>query len=149
MHTSERHTNIVASFLFLTEGNKVLLVKRANTGYHDGDYSLTAGHVDPGETYTQAMIRETKEEIGITLKEEDIEVVHIQHRKSSTDGSERVDAYFSVDKWDGEIVNCEEDKCSDISWFDLDDLPENMVPCVKLAINSIRKKKHYSEYGWK
>jgi 8-oxo-dGTP diphosphatase len=149
MHISDRHTNIVASFLFLTKGNKVLLIKRANTGFYDGFYSLVAGHVDPGETYTEAMIRETKEEAAIVLDEKDISVAHIQHRKSPVDGSERVDAYFVAKKWSGEIKNLEEDKCSEMKWFDLDDLPEKMVPCVRKSISHIRKGDHYSEFGWK
>ena len=55
-----RHTNIPASYLVLFDHNKVLLLRRFNTGYEDGNYSLIAGHVEEGETFTKCIIREAK-----------------------------------------------------------------------------------------
>jgi hypothetical protein len=39
-------------------------------------------------------------------------------------------------------------KCDDLRWFELNKLPENIIPYVKQAIDNIRNKKFYSEYGW-
>jgi len=64
----ERYKITPASYLVLIEDNKILLQRRFNTGYEDGKYSLVAGHVDEGETFTEAIIREVKEEAGITLQ---------------------------------------------------------------------------------
>ena len=58
--------------LVLIEDNKVLMMKRQNTGYMDGMYALVAGHVEVGESFKAAIIREAKEEVGITLKEENL-----------------------------------------------------------------------------
>lgn len=77
------HTNIPASYLILIKDNKILLLRRANTGFKDGFYSMVAGHVDPGETFTDCIIREAQEEAGITLTIQDISVMHMMHRKSS------------------------------------------------------------------
>ncbi len=144
----DRHTNIIASFIVLKKDDQVLLAKRQNTGYHDGDYSLVAGHVELGETYTQAIIREAKEEANIDLIPNKLVVTYIQHRKSQTDGSERVDAYFLAEEWLGEIKNLEPEKCSDLNWFSIDKLPENIVPAVRHALECIQKDIHYSEFGW-
>ena len=47
---------------------EILLQKRKNTGYMDGYYDLGAsGHVENKETMKMALIRETKEEIGINI----------------------------------------------------------------------------------
>lgn len=143
-----RHTNIIASFLILFKQNQVLLSKRHNTGYHDGDYSVIAGHVESGETFTQAIIREAKEEAGILLDSNTLYVAHTQHRKSDFDSSQRVDVYFVAPTWSGKIENCEPEKCSALKWFNLNQLPKNMVPCVKQAIININNKIQYSEYGW-
>ena len=62
---------VPASYIVLMRDNQVMLLKRFNTGYEDGKYSLIAGHVDEGETFTQCIIREAKEESGILLKPED------------------------------------------------------------------------------
>lgn len=129
-------------------GNKVLLLKRFNTGYHDGDYSLIAGHVDKGETFTDAIIREAKEEAGITIKPDYLKVAHVMHRKSDFDKSERVDVYFLTKKWDGNITNKEPNKCSELKWFDVNKLPPNMVGAVRKAVIDIIKEISYSEYGW-
>jgi len=147
--TKKRHQNIPASYLALFRNNKVLLLRRFNTGYEDGKYSLVAGHVDLGETFTQCIIRESKEEAGILLKPEDLKVVHVMHRNSdASENNERVDVFFIAGKWDGEITNKEPHKCDDLSWFDLDDIPENIIPYIKQVLEKIKNKIYYSEHGW-
>src|SRR4051812_27606999 len=58
---------VVAVHLFLLRDDQVLLLRRQNTGYEDGNYSVIAGHVEGGEEIKAAMIREAREEAGITL----------------------------------------------------------------------------------
>ena len=145
----KRHQNVPASYLTLFKDNKVLLLRRFNTGYEDGNYSMIAGHVDPGETFTQCIIREAEEEAGILLKPEDLEFVHVMHRSpKNNEYHERIDVFFIAKKWEGKIVNKEPHKCDDLSWFDLDTIPENVIPHVKQAIERIKNKIYYSEHGW-
>ncbi len=147
----ERHREVPSSYLALIKDGKVLLSRRFNTGYYDGNYSLPAGHVDKDETFSQCIVREAKEEIGIDLNSKDLNVVHVMHRfsgKEYGDNGYRVDLFFTAEKWEGDVENKEIDKCDDLSWFDLDKLPENMVPEVRQAINCIKRKVIYSEFGW-
>jgi 8-oxo-dGTP diphosphatase len=147
--TKQRHKNIPASYLVLIQNNKILLLRRFNTGYEDGKYSMVAGHVDEGETFTQCIIREAKEEAGIILKLVDLKVAHIMHRNLGSDEyHERVDVFFIAEKWEGEIINKEPHKCDKLSWFDLDELPDDVIPYIKQAIECINNKIIYSEYGW-
>jgi 8-oxo-dGTP pyrophosphatase MutT (NUDIX family) len=143
----DRNTNIVACFLILMRRGEVLLLKRANTGYRDGEYGLVAGHVEAGETFTQAMLREAREEVGLELSANDLEVVHVMHRKSLVDQSERVDVYFKARQWQLEPHNCEPGKCTELKWSDLNELPENTVPSVRFALSQF-KEQYYSEWGW-
>lgn len=134
--------------MVLFRESKVLLLRRANTGFWDGSYSLPAGHVESGENFSGAMVREALEEIGVTLAPEDLRVAHVMHRKSDTDSSERVDTFFVAEKWTGDITNREPEKCDDLSWFSLDELPENIIPYIRHVLECIERKVFYSEYGW-
>jgi ADP-ribose pyrophosphatase YjhB (NUDIX family) len=152
----ERNKEVPASYMILLKDGKILLARRFNTGYMDGYYSLPAGHVEKGETFTQCIIREAKEEIGVDLRQENLKAVHFMHRDSRADYpqgvaegvNERIDVFFTAEKWEGEIKNMELGKCDNLSWFDLDNLPEKIVPYIKQALEYISKKIFYSELGW-
>ena len=66
---SKWYTMPVAVHLILKHTGKILLLRRYNTGYEDGNYSVVSGHLEQGETVIQAMIREAKEEAGIDLSD--------------------------------------------------------------------------------
>lgn len=140
-----RYKAIPAVFLFLKKGNKILLQRRFNTGYEDGKYTFVSGHVEDGETPTQAIIREAKEEVGITIKSEDLEFLHLMYRKGTD--SARTDICFTISKWEGNPQNMEPDKCDDVGWFELDKLPE-VIDFVTWFLQNFREKKVYSEFGW-
>ncbi len=142
----ERHKIIPSSYLVLIKDGKVLLGRRCNTGYEDGKYGLPAGHGEKNESFTQTVIREVKEEIGIDLKPEDLKVIHVMHRYGG-ENNERVDAFFTAEKYGGEITNMEPEKCDELSWHDLNNLPENIIPYIKIAIENIKNKVFYSELG--
>lgn len=95
------------------------------------------------------MIREAKEEVGIELTHENLEVVHVMHRDSQADESnERIDIFFTASGWKGEIKNMEPNKCDDLSWFDLKDLQENTIDYVKNVLEGLGGGIQYSEHGW-
>ena len=142
----KRHQNIPAAYLVLIQNKKILLLKRFNTGYEDGKYSMIAGHVEDRESFTKTIMREAYEEAGIELHRKNLKVVHVMHRKSLD--SQRVDVFFTAKNWKGELKNKEPKKCNDLSWFDPDNVPENTIPYIKQAIRFIQNKVYYSEYGW-
>lgn len=135
----------VAVHLFFLHNQQVLLLRRFNTGYEDGNYSVVAGHVDAGETVINAAIREANEEIGITLTPQNIEVVHVMNRKSE---DERIDFFMAVKHWTGEITNKEPHKCDELSWFPMASLPDNIIPYVRSALESYQNGILFSEFGW-
>ena len=143
---STRFTYIGSAYLFLLKDNQILLQRRFNTGFEDGNYGVPAGHLDGGETAREGCAREIREEIGVTIKPEYLAVVHVMHRKAVKD--ERIDFFMTASVYEGEIVNNEPDKCDDLSWFPLDNLPANMVEYVKVALQNYLKDVMYSEYGY-
>jgi 8-oxo-dGTP diphosphatase len=140
------HKIIPAIYLIFEKNGEVLLQRRLNTGYEDGNYSLVGGHFEEGEKATAAAVREAEEEIGIKITEKDLELVQLMHRLSGD--QERVDFTFLVKKWTGKIKNLEPQKCDDLSWFSFDNLPATTIPCIRAVIESYQKKIPYIEFGW-
>jgi 8-oxo-dGTP diphosphatase len=145
--SKDRFKLIPAVYLLFRRGDEVLLLRRANTGYQDGMYSLVSGHLDGDELATQAMVREAKEEAGVDVDASNMRFVHIVHRLSrGAPGQERIDLFFEATTWSGDIVNAEPHKCDDLSWFPINDLPKNMLPLVKRVLTDIAHGVGYSEY---
>lgn len=143
----EKHKLIPASYLILKKENKVLMLRRFNTGYKDGFYSFPAGHVEEGESFEECLIREAKEEIGVEIRRESLKELYIIHRYKDEVllNNARVDVFYIVENWSGEIQNLEPNKCDDLSWFDLENLPKDTIPYIRVAIENIKKKINFLE----
>jgi len=130
--------------LLRNNGTEILMSRRFNTGYEDGKYGLVAGHVDEGEMPSTAMLREAREEAGITLESDHIEHVHTMYREGSQDM--RMDMFFSATKWQGEVVNMEPHKCDDLAWFPMQAMPENTIPYIRSAVEHVLGSRSFSEF---
>ncbi|MGE5463050.1 MAG: NUDIX hydrolase [Syntrophothermus sp.] len=140
-----RTTFPVTVHLFFLRGNQILLSRRFNTGYADGQYSVPAGHLDGGETVIAAAAREALEEVGVHLEERDIEFSSVLHR---LDGEERVDFFVNIQRWDKEPFNAEPDKCDDLLWVEMDHLPENTIPYIRRSLHNHLTGIRFDEFGW-
>ena len=125
---NERYQSKIATDLLLTRNNlqskrkEVLLALRQNTGFNDGMYELPGGHVDLGEDLINTMIREAKEELCITLERKDLKIKFVFHDYRVN----YLKFIISATKYTGELKVGEPEKCKEIKWFNLDELPENM-----------------------
>ncbi len=135
-----------AVHLFLLRDGQVLLLRRANTGYEDGNYSVPAGHLDGGEEVIAATVREAFEEAGVRIDPADLQVVGVMHRRSN---DERVDFFLAATRWTGTITNAEPHKCDELAWFDLDALPGNVIPYVRRALENMRRGVWFDSFGWR
>ena len=136
----------VAVHLLLVQDGKILMLRRYNTGYEDGNYSVVAGHIDGGEQLKTAMIRETREEAGIIISPEDLTVVGVMHFREE---EEYISFFLHASRYSGDVVNMEPHKCDDLSWFDLDALPPNTIPYVRRAIQNYRDGIWFDSLGWR
>ena len=142
----ERFKLIPSVYVLLIKEGRILLLRRFQTGYEDNKYGLVAGHADGNETMRGAMIREASEEAGVKINNNDLELVLTMHRWCGD--HERIDLFFTTKIWAGEIKNMETDKCDDLSWFPLDQLPQNIIPYIGAAIDYYSKGIKYCEFGW-
>jgi 8-oxo-dGTP diphosphatase len=132
--------------LLLDSDGKALFGLRQNTGFLDGTYHLPAGHLEEGESVVQAVIREAREEIGVTIDPQDVEFAHIMH--SPLTGG-RASFFFCVRQWEGTPANLEPDKCGELRWFALDELPETLLSYCRVALEHIAEGNPFSVCGWK
>ena len=117
------------------ENNEILLQRRCGTKLWPNYLALPAGHVDEGEDAYEAAIREAKEELGIDIKFEDlINPIVVTRRNKSL--KSYFDVYFEVRAYEGEITINEPDKCSELVWADINNLPEDMIQYEQTAINN-------------
>jgi len=135
----------VTVHLFFFRENQILLSRRFNTGYRDGEYSVPAGHLDGDETVRAAAAREAEEEIGVRIEAGHIRFSSVMHR---IEDDERVDFFVHIQKWEGEPFNAELDKCDDLRWVDIGELPDNTIPYVRRAIANHLNGITFEEFGW-
>ena len=129
--------------LFFFRENQILLLRRFNTGFRDGEYTVPAGHLDGGESVLDAAMREAKEETGVDIAASALNFSTVMHR---IEDDERVDFFFQAATWTGEPFNAEPEKCDDLRWFDLNQLPVNTVPYVRQALRNHLAGIPYAEY---
>ena len=141
---------VPSAYLILRRNRHVFLMKRQNTGYEDGNFGLIAGHLEPDETFTEAMIREAREEAGIDLEGTDFVHALTLHRYAhGSDAPERLDLFFTMHApEDLRPTNEEPDECAEIGWFPIDALPDNCIAFIKYGIEQVEMGRQYAEYGW-
>lgn len=146
MSISERYSCNLVTDLMLTRKNEktgekeILLSLRKNTGYRDGEYELPGGHVEKGEDIIDSMIREAKEELSIQLKRENLEIIHILHHYNG----DRINFIFTANAYEGIPMIGEPEECEKIEWFNINNLPSNIMPKIKKCIEEISKGIFYS-----
>ncbi|GHV26830.1 hypothetical protein FACS1894176_08060 [Bacteroidia bacterium] len=94
-------------------------MRRFNTGYQDGKYEFPSGHIEKGETLTDAVIREAQEEIGIIVKEDDLSFVACVDNNAN---GKHVNFLFKTEKFEGTPSIKEPEACDDIMWKNIENL---------------------------
>jgi ADP-ribose pyrophosphatase YjhB (NUDIX family) len=143
-----RYTLIPEVFLLFIRDKKILLLRRFQTGYQDGNYGLPSGHGEANETMREGVCREALEEIGVTIQPDELAFALTQHRYSEDIPHARVGFYFTPTHYVGKPHNAEPHKCDALDWFPLTDLPKNIVPHVRAVIEAYLRGETYTEYNW-
>ena len=121
-----------AVHMLIMDDGRVLLQKRKGSKLWPGYYALPAGHIDEGENQYDALVREAKEELDIEIDPKDIEKSYVVLRRNffEIDGKKLepyIDYYFEISKYQGAPRIAELDKCDELVWADINNLPEPFV----------------------
>lgn len=129
---------IIVQTLVFDDAHRLLLLRRSNTGFMDGWYSLPGGHRDAGESVVDAARRECLEEASVAV--ERIEPVVVMPYAGG------VDFIFEATRWSGTPSIGEPDKCDALTFAALDALPEPTTRFVKAALDCRRNNVWYREF---
>jgi 8-oxo-dGTP diphosphatase len=138
MVPAERFCLAAAVYGVLRDGDHVLLLRRAGSGYHDGELSLPAGHLDGGEDALGGLVRELREELTISVGREACRLALVMHRSPETPGDlEYLDLFFAVNHWAGVPAIGEPDKCSELVWANTATVPADTIGYVRAALDAV------------
>jgi ADP-ribose pyrophosphatase YjhB (NUDIX family) len=139
----DKYTIRCAVYPLIARDGKVLMIRRKNTGWKDGEYAIPGGHLEKDETILQAVCREAKEEVGLKIGENQLEFIHAMHRKSNYP---YLDIFFKVRSWEGEPFLGEEEKSDDLIWAYINNLPENTIEYIKQVIEKWQNNILFSQF---
>lgn len=97
----------------IQDGNRVLLQNRVKSDWKG--YTLPGGHVEAGESFVDAVVREMKEETGLSIKNP--KIVGIKH--FPMENGRYIVLLFKATEFEGTVVSSEE---GEMEWISLDDL---------------------------
>ncbi len=111
-----RFASVIDAHIPLWRAGQVLLLRRAGDVYASGQLCLPSGHLERGESIRQAAVRETFEETGTHLDPAALRHVLSIHQRNPGTADTRIGFAFTAGSWDGEPVNAEPHKHSELVW---------------------------------
>lgn len=112
--------------LYLFNAQRQLLLGLRKSKHGEGTWCPPGGHLEYGESFEQAAVRETKEETGLLIKEENTSISGVTNDFFEESGKHYITIHLTAHKFEGQPVVCEPNKCAEWKWFDLNNLPEKL-----------------------
>ena len=137
---SERLNIRAAVFVVLERDGKIFMLRRSNTGWADGMWTIPAGHIDPGQTAVEAIQVEAWEEAKVRIEPEDLEFIHSHYVFDAY-----ANYYFKALKWEGEPTLGEPHLASESGWFAYDALPTDTIMHVQQMLADVKKGKFFGD----
>jgi len=123
-------TKKAALVAILDNNNQVLLYRRKNTWYEQDKLALVGGNIDDGESPAHAAVREVFEETDILIKPQNLTLL-----TEAIDRGYHITYYICKD-WSGTPTNKEPDRCSELVWHSIDNLPDDTIPVIKTILTT-------------
>lgn len=105
------YTQVVHSWIRNSNGEFLMQKRSMNKKFFPGKWSVTGGGADVGETTLDALIRETKEEIGVELTPDDVELMLSLKRRYAF-----VDVYMANKDIDIENITLQKEEVDEVKW---------------------------------
>ncbi len=136
MSTAEKA--IVTVLCMIYDGNKILLQDRIKEDWRG--FTFPGGHVEKEESFVRAVIREMKEETGLTIKEPRICGV----KQFQTEEDERyIILLFKTNQFEGTLTSSEE---GEMRWIDRESLKDYVLVNDFMELLKIFDSDSYNEF---
>lgn len=106
----------LTSLCMIYRGEELLLQNRVRTDWRG--YCFPGGHVEPGESVVDSVVREMKEETGLTILHPRLCGI----KQFPIDGGRYLVFFFKTDTFEGELLSSDEGK---MEWIHRKDLPKH------------------------
>ena len=129
------------------DGDRVLVMDRKKEDWPG--ITFPGGHVEAGESFTEAVIREVKEETGLRITSPQM----CGMKNWVEDGIRYVVLFYKTEKFEGDLISSEE---GEVWWEDLKELPNldlslDMEDMLRIFLEEDLTEFFYYQYGedWK
>jgi 8-oxo-dGTP diphosphatase len=142
--------NIDVFLLLRDETGRLLFGLRASQLYAGGHWNLVSGKADAGEDVLTAVLREAREEAGITLEQGDLTPAAVVHYFNAG-GRPRVGFGFHVRYYPdrhGPVRNAEPHKCDDLGWYSPATAPQPLEPYTAAILATATRAVPIGAEGW-
>ena len=119
--------------VYIVNDNNEVLLSLRSSAHANGFWCAPGGHMEYGETFLEAGARETKEEVDIDVSE--VDVIGVISNVYPEENKHYVTIHMRAKKYTGEAKIMEPDKFTDMKWFPLTALPENIFPATKTFLS--------------
>ncbi len=136
--------------VMLLRGSQVLLGRRHDDPEKassllegEGTWTMPGGKLKFGESFEEGAIRETKEETGLDLAEDDLRVISVSNDVVSTAHFVTIGLLCTTHQGNPQVL--EPDEITEWMWFELDDLPDNLFFPSKKIVESYKAREFYKK----
>lgn len=110
--------------VYIMDGQGNLLMTLRKSEHAKGTWCPPGGHLELGEEFSECCVREVKEEVGLDV--EGVEFLAVVNNFFSSE-KHYVNLDFVAKGVSGKPIIAEPDKCAEIGWYPLDNLPQPLM----------------------
>lgn len=142
---NRKETVTLTNMCMVYQDRRVLIIDRTDSSWKG--ITFPGGHVEKGESFTDAVIREVFEETGLTVQSP--QLCGIKDWPNG-DGSRYIVLFYKTDKYEGELKSSAE---GEVSWVELEKIPDmklaqDMEDMLKVFLDdNLSEFYYYNENG--